>query len=128
MKDAVRQRARELGFDDCHFTTANPPDHAAEFQTWLAQNQHGEMNYLERNAHKRVQPQEVLPGAKSVVALAVSYATCSVLRGACSESSLIEPRNTQHGVIARYARFKDYHDVLADRLKQLTEFVNSIAG
>ena len=84
MKEAVRQRARELGFDDCHFTTANPPDHAAEFQNWLAQNQHGEMNYLQRNAHKRVNPQEVLPGAKSIIALAVSYAAdvypCCVVR------------------------------------------------
>jgi epoxyqueuosine reductase len=125
MKAAVRQRARELGFDDCHFTTANPPDHAAEFQSWLAQNQHGEMNYLQRNAHKRVQPQEVLPGAKSIIALATSYAdACSVL-GVPSEHAT---RNTQHGLVARYARFKDYHDVLADRLKQLTEFVNSLAG
>jgi epoxyqueuosine reductase len=129
MKEAVRQRARELGFDDCHFTTANPPDHAAEFQTWLAQNQHGEMGYLQRNAHKRVQPQEVLAGAKTVIALAVSYGeACSVLRVASGEPSEHATRNTQHGVVARYARFKDYHDVLADRLKQLTEFVNSRAG
>src|SRR4051812_44850675 len=129
MKEAVRQRARELGFDDCHFTTANPPDHAAEFQNWLAQNQHGEMNYLQRNAHKRVRPQEVLPGAKSLVVLAASYAqACSELRVPLSEPSEHATRNTQHGLIARYARYKDFHDVLAERLKQLTEFVNSLGG
>ncbi len=133
MKEAVRQRARELGFDDCHFTTANPPDHVAEFQNWLAENQHGEMNYLQRNAHKRVNPQEVLPGAKSIIVLAVSYEqTCSVVRGACSEhvtrNTQYAPSTTQHGIVARYARFKDYHDILAERLKQLTEFVNNLAG
>ncbi len=132
MKEAVRQRARELGFDDCRFTSARPPDHAAEFETWLAQSRHGEMGYLQRNAHKRVDPQQVLPGANSIVALAVSYADAySVLRvapEAGSDSAEPATRNTQHGVIARYARFADYHDVLAGRLRQLTDFVNTLAG
>jgi epoxyqueuosine reductase len=126
MKEAVRQRARELGFDDCRFTSANPPDHALEFQGWLAEKKHGEMAYLERNAHKRVNPHEVLPGAKSVVTLAVSYETCSVLRVACCEQSEHATRSTQHGPIARYARFKDYHDVIGERLKRLTEFLNTL--
>jgi epoxyqueuosine reductase len=74
MKEAVRQRARELGFDDCRVTTANPPESAARFKQWLADGRHGEMAWLERNARKRVDPQQVLPGARSIIALAVSYA------------------------------------------------------
>jgi epoxyqueuosine reductase len=132
MKEAVRQRARELGFDDCHFTTANPPDHAAEFQNWLAQNQHGEMNYLQRNAHKRVDPQQVLPGAKSIIALAVSY-HLEELQMTNDEWTKRNASSIRHSsfvipAIARYARFKDYHDVLADRLKQLTDFLNTLGG
>ena len=73
MKEAVRQRAQELGFNDCRFTTADPPEHAAQFRNWLAEKQHGEMGYLARNAQKRVEPQRVLDGAKSVIALAASY-------------------------------------------------------
>ena len=73
MKLALRQRALELGFDDCRITTANAPHHAAEFQQWLAEKRHGEMTWLERNAHKRVNPQEVLPGARSIIVFAVSY-------------------------------------------------------
>jgi len=134
MKNAVRQRALELGFDDCHFTSANPPDHAAEFQHWLAQKQHGEMNYLERNAHKRVNPQEVLPGAKSVVVLATSYHLdeCQMTndkwtRQSTGNSSI---RHSSFVIrpIARYARFKDYHDVIGERLKQLTDFLNRLGG
>jgi len=138
MKEAVRQRARELGFDDCHFTNASPPEHAAQFENWLAQNRHGEMGYLQRNAHKRVDPQQVLAGARSVIALAVSYGdACSALHVASStqhetaarlKTGVHVTRNTQHGVFARYARFKDYHDILAERLKQLTDFVNALAG
>ena len=73
MKDAVRQRARELGFDDCRFTTAAAPDSREHFQRWLAAGQHGEMGYLARNAHKRVDPELVLASARTVICLAVSY-------------------------------------------------------
>src|SRR5262245_26913217 len=73
MKAEIRRRALELGFDDCRFTRATPPDHAAEFQQWLGEKQHGEMAYLERNAHRRVNPQAVLPEAKSIITLAASY-------------------------------------------------------
>jgi epoxyqueuosine reductase len=120
MKENVRQRALELGFDDCRFTTAEAPDHAAEFEKWIAQKHHGEMGYLERNAYKRVNPQEVLPGARSVIVLAASYTNAVPPNDAI--------RNTEHGVIARYARFKDYHDVLAERLKQLTTFLSEAGG
>lgn len=122
MKETIRQRALELGFDDCRFTTADPPDHGAEFRNWLADKQHGEMAYLERNAAKRVEPLEVLPGARSIITLAASYETCYA--GATRHGT----RNPLHGLIARYALFKDYHDVLGDRLKQLTQFITGLAG
>jgi epoxyqueuosine reductase len=108
MKAAIRQRALELGFDDCRFTTAAAPASAKQFQRWLAENKNGEMAWLERNAPKRVEPQKVLPGAKSVIMLAASYQT----------------NDSRTGIIARYARFDDYHDVLGERMKQLAELLN----
>jgi epoxyqueuosine reductase len=132
MKNAVRQRALELGFDDCRFTTADPPDHAAEFQNWLAQKRHGEMGYLERNAQKRVNPQEVLPGAKTVIALATSYhlnecrMTNDEWTGENAGNDSIPYPSFVISPIARYARFKDYHNVIGERLKQLTEFLNTL--
>ena len=117
MKERIRQRARELGFDDCRFTTAAMPASADKFQDWLAGKQHGEMAWLERAASKRTDPQKVLPGAKSIIVLAASYAI---------ENPKSEIRNPKSGVIARYARFDDYHDVLGGQLKQLTGFVNQL--
>ena len=117
MKDDLRQRARELGFDDCRFTTAAPPATAGKFQQWLADGKHGEMAWLERNAAKRVEPQNVLPGARSLIVLATSYHTTTppaVARTA--------------GVVARYAQFADYHALLGDRLQQLTAAVNELGG
>src|SRR6266581_5499500 len=73
MKAAIRKRAAELGFDDCRFTTAQPPQSARDFERWLAQGRHGEMAYMQRNAQKRVNPQRVLADARSIITLAVSY-------------------------------------------------------
>ena len=123
MKEALRRRAQELGFDDVRVTTADAPGSAAEFEEWLRQQRHGEMGYLERNAPKRVDPQKVLAGAQSVILLASSY-------HAARKTDAVRPGSqaSLSGVIARYAQYDDYHDVLAGHLKALTQFVNELGG
>lgn len=130
MKNVIQQKARELKFDACRFTTANPPDRAEKFQNWIGAQHHGEMGYLQRNSHKRVDPSLVLAGAKTIITLAVSYAgrdERQVTRDT-AETSPHPTRATCHGVVARYARYSDYHDILAERLKALTAFVNELGG
>jgi epoxyqueuosine reductase len=123
MKASIRQRALELGFDDCRFTSAAAPASTEQFQKWLAEKQHGEMAWLQGNAQKRIDPQRVLAGAKSVIAVAASY---EIVRGFKKPGTPdIEPQ-TFSGTVARYARFDDYHGVLGKRLKQLTKFVNEL--
>jgi epoxyqueuosine reductase len=112
MKEVLRQRARDLGFDDCRVTTANVPGSASRFTQWLADRRHGEMAYLERTAPKRVDPQQVLSGARSIIMLVASY----------------HDPNWKSGPIARYARYSDYHDILGERLKELAHFVDKLGG
>ena len=156
MKEAVRQRARELGFDDCRVTTADAPELGSRFVRWLDDGRHGELGYLERTAPKRVDPQKVLAGARSIITLAASYhnadsqspiansqavqsegtAREQMRTGASGGSAEgVEVENGRSGIadwelglIARYARYRDYHDVLGERLKQLTGFVNELGG
>jgi epoxyqueuosine reductase len=144
MKTAIQQRALELGFDDCRFTTAAAPAHTGPFQDWLASGQHGEMAWLARNAEKRVDPQRVLPGAQTIVTLATSYhqTTGTVEPSLVARvpphpaplperegewSPVLQPAALAHnsglGVIARYSRYTDYHDVLAGVLKELTAYI-----
>ena len=112
------------------------------------------MAYLERTAPKRVDPQQVLPGARSIITLAASYhnherrwadvrcsrpaaapatANCRLARLAPPRElaelrSPIANRRRRSGLIARYARYHDYHDILGERLKQLADFVNQLGG
>ena len=76
------------------------------------------MGYLERNAFKRVNPSEVLAGAKSVVVLAVAY----------GGGEAAKTDGETRGLIARYAQHADYHDVLAEPLRQLTACINALGG
>jgi len=147
MKEVIRQRALELGFDDCRITTAAAPASADKFQNWLAGSQHGEMTWLEQTATKRVDPQKVLPGAKTIICLGANYTTR--INGQDSEQPLTRPSATlsppggerdgargrslstlnhqlSTGFIARYAQFTDYHDLLGEQLKKLTATINQL--
>ena len=124
MKDQIKSKALALGFDDCRFTSEEAPASSVAFNQWVSKGLHGEMGYMARNAEKRMDLQRVLPGAKSVICLAVSYAReerggCSVFSVQCSEPE---------GVIARYARYADYHKVIGEKLSALAKFMSEVAG
>src|SRR5947199_8952534 len=101
--------AREIGFDSCRIAACNTPAHATEFREWLREGAHGEMNYMQRGEDKRCDPQKVLPGAKSIVALALTY-----FQGEETRRSSRKVGTT--GRIARYAWGDDYHDVIEAKL------------
>jgi len=73
MKEVLRQHAFESRFDDCRFTSATPPEFREHFRRWLEAQRQGEMGYLQRTAHKRVDPQQILTGARTIICLAASY-------------------------------------------------------
>ena len=127
MKEAIRQRALELGFDACGFTSAAPPESTGHFRRWLASQRQGEMSWMERTQGRRVDPQQVLAGARTIVCLAASYHQTWRSGFPEGESGRMESRPSA-GVIARYARFADYHDVLGRRLKELSDFINASGG
>jgi len=120
--DAIKRLALELGFDACRITTAAPPATANHFLSALERGDHGEMAWLARNAEKRVDPDRVLPGARSLVVLAISYARPESDSVHASRSVPTTPV----GVVARYARHADYHDVLAGPLRTLSDAINAL--
>src|SRR5947199_10642739 len=87
--------ARQIGFDSCRIAACTTPAHATEFREWLREGAHGEMNYMQRGEEKRCDPQKVLHGARSIIALALNYLQVIVAHRIVS--------NGIHGRIARYA-------------------------
>jgi epoxyqueuosine reductase len=115
LAEVIRQKALDLGFDACRFTSATPPGSGPRFLQALSEGRHAGMEWLARNAHKRCDPQLVLPGARSIVVLAISY------------SASATPTDPSLGAFARYSRHADYHDVLARPLAELTRFLDALA-
>jgi epoxyqueuosine reductase len=115
LREAVKARARELGFARAGIGPAEPPVHAAAFDRWLDAGYAGTMAYLARGQDDRRDPRRLLPGARSVIAVALSYAS-----GADDDPSWAP--------VARYARGRDYHDVMRPRLQRLAEFVREATG
>jgi epoxyqueuosine reductase len=113
---AVKARARELGFDRVAVGPAAPPAHGRAFERWLDLGYGAGMEYLGRTREDRLDPRRLLPGARSVVAVALSYHV---------------PEDDGGGweAIARYARGRDYHDVMRPRLRALAASIEeAVAG
>jgi epoxyqueuosine reductase len=107
--------AREIGFDSCRVAACVPPAHANEFKDWLDDGAHGEMSYMARGEEKRRDPQMILPGAKSIVVLALNY-----FQGSAPVAT--------GGRIARYALGDDYHAVIEARLNKIDNFLRELGG
>ena len=72
LKTRLVSFAKDIGFDSCRVAACNSPPHANYFREWLRDGAHGEMNYMQRGEEKRCDPEKILPGARSIVALAVN--------------------------------------------------------
>ena len=111
---AVKARAGELGFDRVGVGPATPPPHGAAFETWLAAGHAGTMSYLDRGRAERLDPSRLLPGTRSVVTVALSYKPPS--------------DDPAWNGVASYARGRDYHEVMRERLDELAAFVREAGG
>jgi epoxyqueuosine reductase len=122
--------AKEIGFDSCRVAAGNAPAHANDFREWLRDGEHGEMNYMQRGEEKRCDPQKVLPGAQTIVALALNYFQGDAPRPSTQRSGVASKfaATQRTGRIARYAWGDDYHDVIGAKLKRIDEFLRSFGG
>lgn len=102
--DIVKNMARDLGFEFCGIAAAKPLDEdARRLEEWLARGYQGSMSYMERHFDLRVNPQKLVPGAKSVITLLKNY----------YPAQQQEPEAPR---IAKYAYGKDYHEVIREKL------------
>jgi epoxyqueuosine reductase len=114
LTERIKGEARRLGFQAVGVSrsTSKRPE-SGHLKEWLARGYQGEMTWMARTAGKRSNPALVLPGVRSIVSVGMNYYTTD------------EPNDDPgHGRIARYARGKDYHRVLTDRLELLAAFID----
>ena len=112
----LKAQARELGFSLCGITTADATDHMAFYRGWIEEGRHGEMAYLSRedSLSRRADLKTTLETVRSVVVVAHEYFV--------PDPDGV-PGDPSRGVIARYARGDDYHDVVEKKLLTLARWV-----
>jgi len=110
----LRERGRALGFVRVGIAAAAPlTDEAEHLRAWLAAERHGQMAWMERTADVRLDPTAdgMLPSAATVIVLVAPYAR---------QVERVGPAPLR---VARYARGRDYHNVLHKRLRKLARFL-----
>jgi len=110
VKEAIRAKALELGFDAVGFAPANG-DWSAGLEAFVADGRHGTMAWMEERREQRAAPQGLWPEVRSVVVLGCNYAP--------SGDPLSTLAHPERGHVSVYARNKDYHDLMKRRLKAL---------
>ena len=83
-------------------------DHANFFQSWIKDKLHGDMAYLDRGMSRRMNPVELIPGAKSVLVLGFPYQAKNI------------NEDFDSAIYARYLSGKDYHKLIKDRLEEFS--------
>ncbi|HSG06381.1 MAG TPA: QueG-associated DUF1730 domain-containing protein, partial [Nitrospiria bacterium] len=114
LSQKIIQQARKIGFDAAGIAPADPllTDRTA-LDRWLSEGRQGDMAYLARDPARRSEPGRVLPGARSVVVLAMNYYT---------DPPPSSPSDGS-GKISRYAWGRDYHGVIEPKLEALEAFI-----
>ena len=114
LRDAIEARARELGFALVGVTRAAPSAHRDALERWIAAGKHGEMQWIAERAAEACDVRTLLRNARTVISVGDRYHD--------GRPDRVDAASAR-GRIARYARGKDYHDVIRDRLRRLGRFI-----
>jgi len=114
ISELIKNKAKSLGLLDCAILPAGFLDEEKpRFKKWLVGGMHGEMDYMARNIDKRLDPQKLIEGAKTIIVVLQNY----------------YPKETQTDktspVLSKYAYGTDYHFVLKEKLKGLLQFIQN---
>lgn len=121
--ESVEQRivalGLELGWSAVGIADIMLEREAVGYQAWLAAGHHGEMEYMVRHGSKRWRPDELQPGTKAVISVALDYWPT---RAADAWSTL---GDAERAYVSRYALGRDYHKPIRQRLQHFAERIAS---
>jgi epoxyqueuosine reductase len=119
--------ARELGFSQIAVAGIDLSSAEPGLSAWLEAGFHGDMHYMAAHGMKRARPADLVPGTVSVITARMDYLpvqTSDKWRG--TELNRLE-RPTE-AIVSLYARGRDYHKVMRQRLQTLSEKMSAAMG
>ncbi|PRX25201.1 epoxyqueuosine reductase [Paraburkholderia sp. BL18I3N2] len=138
----IKTWGRELGFGAVGISDTDLSAAEAPLAAWLEAGCHGEMDYMAKHGMKRARPAELVAGTRRVITARIAYLPAQTLSGKARESALQDGPLTQDwraaeharltdpsaAVVSIYARGRDYHKVMRNRLQHLAEKIEAEIG
>jgi len=112
LAEKIKFWGKELGFSDLGISDIDLSAHEPVLESWLANNYHGNMDYMARHGLMRARPAELVPGTIRVISVRLDY-----LPQDAKFASILKDKNKAY--ISRYALGRDYHKLMRKRLQQL---------
>jgi epoxyqueuosine reductase len=139
----IKTWGRELGFGAIGISDTDLSAAEAPLAAWLEAGCHGEMDYMAKHGMKRARPAELVAGTRRVITARIAYLPAATMSGKAHESAVPDPppipqdwRAAEHArladpsaaVVSIYARGRDYHKVMRNRLQHLAEKIAAQIG
>jgi len=115
----IKQWGLELGFQQVGITNTDLSVAEAHLKNWLAQDFHGNMEYMKRHGLKRSRPDLLHEGTLRVISVRMDYLSDTPV---AMQQGLDDPTSAY---ISRYALGRDYHKMMRNRLQKLADKIQS---
>jgi len=123
----LRQWARELGFSQIGIAGVDLAQAEQGLADWLAAGFHGQMHYMAAHGLKRARPAQLVPGAVSIISARMDYLPRDAPAG-WTDDEAAAVADPGRAVVSVYARGRDYHKVLRQRLQRLADRLAAEVG
>jgi epoxyqueuosine reductase len=117
---------QQLGFSQIGVSPVDLHDAEPGLLAWLGQNYHGDMAYMARHGLTRARPAELQPGTLSIITARMDYLPQASPEWLSHELARLQ--DPSQAVVSVYARGRDYHKVMRQRLQQLADKLQAQLG
>lgn len=124
LRQWLDEQSKQLGFDSLRVTDTELGEATEHLKEWLAQGRHGQMEYMERHAQLRSDPNLLVPGTVRVICVTMNYLSPQINFDAEWERL----GQATQAVVSIYARGRDYHKVMRNRLQDLAKQIENKIG
>ncbi len=124
LREWLNDQSRKLGFDGLRITDTHLGSAAERLHEWLEQGRHGQMEYMSRHANVRSDPGMLVPGAVRVICVTMNYLSPTI----DFDHEWDRLRDPTQAVVSMYARGRDYHKVMRNRLQEFAQLIEKKIG
>ena len=124
LREWLDEQSRVLGFDGLRITDTHLGAATDRLHEWLEQGRHGQMEYMSRHANVRSDPGMLVPGAVRVICVTMNYLSPAI----DFDHEWDRLRDPTQAVVSMYARGRDYHKVMRNRLQEFAQLIEKKIG